>query len=503
MGDPEVSAHSRNRAPGSKGFFLVVVGPDGAGKTSLARTLLRRSEVDGVYFHFIPTSRTRLAEEPPGHEELVEKQRGSGSRLLGVLRIGRNLARAWLGYLLAIRPALRSGKVVIGDRWLYGYLAQPQALRFHGPSWIARLVLQAMPRPDLVVLLDAPPETIHERKPELMPDEIRDEIARWRAIDGSVLRLDATGSPDHLASVVMAHVCPRTEFVRYPPTLGHVLLPSRPRAVTLAGSSLYAATRRRAYLGHRIGRALIQVLGASWLPPASVDHLPLDAETWAALVESLRDDGLRFDDVALYTPTQEARGNFALLLIDGGVPRAFVRVGSPAGLEAECLAVSFLETSQPQAFDFPRLLARGSIGTTDYAAFTIVLDGLHKPAGSPPVERILAEIQNSLHQLPQPPDMPAPWEPMHGDFTPWNLREAAVGRGPILIDWESAGWGPSGADAVLHYAASRALGLPVPPQPPNPEAARYWMEHIEPTDSARDARLSEGLRRALEALEQE
>ena len=482
----------------------MVVGPDGAGKTSLARALLRRSDVDGAYFHFTPALRTpRLADEPPEHEDLVEKQRGSGSRLLGVLRIGRNLARAWLGYLLVIRPAVRSGKVVVGDRWLYGYVAQPRALRFHGPSWIARLVLKMLPRPDLVILLDAPPEAIHERKPELTPNEIRDEVARWRSIDQRMLRLDATQSPDHLAGVVMAHVRPRTEFVGYPPTLGHVLLPSRPRAATLAGSSLYAPSRRRAYVGHRIGRAVIQVFGSSWLPSVSVGRLPLDPETWAALVESLRHDGLWFDEVALYTRTQKARGNFALLLIDGGVPRAFVRVGSPAELEAECLAVSLLETAQPTAFDFPRLLGRGSIGATDYAAFTVVLDGLHKPPASPPVERILAEIQQSLHELPQPPDMLAFWEPMHGDFTPWNLREAALGSGPILIDWESAGWGPPGADAVMYYAASRALGLRAPSQPPNPEAARYWIEHIEPTANARDARLSAGLRRALVALEQE
>ena len=331
MGDPEVSAHTSNRFPGDRGLFLVVVGPDGAGKTSLATALLRRSEVDGAYFHFIPTLRTpRLADEPPEHEDLVEKQRGSGSRLLGVLRIGRNLARAWLGYLLVIRPAVRSGKVVVGDRWLYGYVAQPRALRFHGPSWIARLVLKMLPRPDLVILLDAPPEAIHERKPELTPNEIRDEVARWRSIDQRMLRLDATQSPDHLAGVVMAHVRPRTEFVGYPPTLGHVLLPSRPRAATLAGSSLYAPSRRRAYVGHRIGRAVIQVFGSSWLPSVSVGRLPLDPETWAALVESLRHDGLWFDEVALYTRTQKARGNFALLLIDGGVPRAFVRVGSPA-----------------------------------------------------------------------------------------------------------------------------------------------------------------------------
>ena len=503
MGDPEVSARSSNDAPGSKGLFLVVVGPDGAGKTSLARTLLRRLEVDGAYFHFIPSPRADLADQPPYREELVEKHRAPGNKTVGILRIGRNLARAWLGYLFAIQPAVRSGKIVVGDRWLYGYVAQPRALRFHGPSWIARLVLKIMPRPDLVVLLDAPSEAIHERKPELTPDEIRDEIERWRRIDQPMLRLDATRSPDHLARVVMAHVRPRAGFVRYPPTLGHVLLPSGSRSAALAGSSLYAASRRRSYLGHRAGRLMLQSFGPRWLPAAGINNLPVDAETWTALVESLRDDGLRFDEVALYTRTQEARGNFALLLIDGGESAAFVRVGSPDGLEGECLAVSLLETAQPQAFDFPQLLARGSIESTDYAAFTIVLDGLHKPAGSPPMERILVEIQDSLEQLPEPPGKPAGWEPMHGDFTPWNLRQAAAGSGPVLIDWESAGWGPPGADAVLHYAASRALGLPTAPQSRNHEAARYWIERIEPAGGARDARLGGGLRRALAALDEE
>jgi hypothetical protein len=354
-----------------------------------------------------------------------------------------------------------------------------------------------MPKPDLVVLLDAPADTIHERKPELMPDEIRDEIARWRAFDESVLRLDATQSPDHLASVVMAHVRPRTEFVRYPPTLGHVLLPSRPRAATLAGSSLYAASRRRAYLGHRIGRALIQVLGASWLPPASAENLPLDAETWAALVESLRGNGLRFDEVALYTRTQRSRGSFALLAIDGGEAAAFVRVGSPESIDKECHALALLETSRPQAFDFPRLLARGSIGPVGYAAFTVVLDGLHRPAKYQSVEGILTEVRESLRRLPHPPGTPAHWEPMHGDFTPWNVREGSDGGGPVLVDWESAGWGPPGADGVMHYAASRALGLQTSHQPQSPEAARFWVERLEPATNKRDARLGAGLMRHL------
>jgi hypothetical protein len=225
--------------------------------------------------------------------------------------------------------------------------------------------------------------------------------------------------------------------------------------------------------------------------------LPLDAETWTALVESLRGNGLRFDEVALYTRTQRSRGSFALLAIDGGESAAFVRVGSPESIDKECHALALLETSRLQAFDFPRLLARGSIGPMGYAAFTVALDGLHRPAKYQSVEGILAEVRESLRRLPHPPGMPAHWEPMHGDFTPWNVREVSGGGGPVLVDWESAAWGPPGADGVMHYAASRALGLQTSHQPQSPEAARFWIERLEPATNKRDARLGAGLMRHL------
>ncbi|MCH6588803.1 MAG: error-prone DNA polymerase, partial [Proteobacteria bacterium] len=95
-----------------------IMGLPGAGKTTLARALLERPDVDGAYFHFIPRLGGALANQPPDREELVEKHRGSGSTFLGLLRIGRSLIRAWLSYILMIRPAVRGRKVVVGDRRL-------------------------------------------------------------------------------------------------------------------------------------------------------------------------------------------------------------------------------------------------------------------------------------------------------------------------------------------------------------------------------------------------
>ena len=108
--------------------------------------------------------------------------------------------RAWTSYILAIRPAVRSGSVVVGDRWLYGYAAQPLALKFYGPEWVARLMLRLMPQPDLVMVLDAPAEVIRERKELQQRVDLvcRDLVGSYRDLAERFVgfRDTATGTPD-------------------------------------------------------------------------------------------------------------------------------------------------------------------------------------------------------------------------------------------------------------------------------------------------------------------
>ena len=46
---------------------------------------------------------------------------------------------------------------------------------------------------------------------------------------------------------------------------------------------------------------------------------------------------------------------------------------------------------------------------------------------------------------------------MHGDFTPWNLRQRRDGT-LILVDWEDAAWAPPGADEVYYAATAGVFG---------------------------------------------
>ena len=191
--------------PRRSGAFVVVVGPDGVGKTAVARALLRCFPGPTAYFHFTPPTTGELAAAPPEHSPPPpSKGTADGFRVVGWVRLTRNFLRFWLGYLRRVRPAVRRGALVVGDRWAYGYVAQPRALRFHGPRGLARLAIRALPRPDLVANLHAPPDVIRARKQELTVEEIEAELAAWASVPEPRLRtFDAAALPEVIAQRIL------------------------------------------------------------------------------------------------------------------------------------------------------------------------------------------------------------------------------------------------------------------------------------------------------------
>jgi thymidylate kinase len=135
------------------GATIALLGPDGAGKSTLAAELARtfyfpvRSIYMGLY-----GSATAVGRPPRGAAEHVR-------------RLAGHIARQWRGYLQAVFHRYQ-GRLVIYDRFGYDAL-----LREPRSSWIGArvrrwLLSHAVPAPDLVVILDAPPEVLRDRKRE-------------------------------------------------------------------------------------------------------------------------------------------------------------------------------------------------------------------------------------------------------------------------------------------------------------------------------------------------
>ncbi len=223
---------------------------------------------------------------------------------------------------------------------------------------------------------------------------------------------------------------------------------------------------------------------------------------WEELSEAWRRSIGPFDEVAGYSRLQTSRDGMALLLLREGVPVAFVKLrhGDGTSLSNEKLALHAMWNSRPRVFQVPQPLGDGAAAGWCYLISAPLPAGPHRPPHAPAIRAIAEEVAAALTGLPRPTNMPSHWRPMHGDFTPWNLR-VVRGGSLVLVDWENAGWGPPGADEVLYGATFAALRNRSPERCGQAEAVQFWRERL-PTQEwgTRDRRLAEGLRFVLDRM---
>ncbi|MGD8485780.1 MAG: dTMP kinase [Chloroflexota bacterium] len=161
------------RAQGRRGLFVVLEGPDGAGKSVQARMLAERLEARGL-----PVTYSR----EPGGTDLGEQVRhivnDPGPTPRGAKADVLLFSAARAQHVdEVIRPALEAGRIVVLDR----YASSTMAYQGYGSGVDLDLLGRIQDwvtdglKPDLVVLLDVPPKTGLARR----ADGSTEELTRW------------------------------------------------------------------------------------------------------------------------------------------------------------------------------------------------------------------------------------------------------------------------------------------------------------------------------------
>ena len=170
---PKEFARRISRVAHTTGLLVTCLGPDGVGKSSVAagiqstlRQCFRRTDL----FHLRPgllrgsAAGREFTTQP--HGKPARSYFGSFAKVLFLF------SDYWLGYWIRVRPLLARSSLLVFDRYFDDVMADPQRFRVEKMARLTRFISRIIPVPDVVLVLDAPPEIVHDRKQELGISEI-------------------------------------------------------------------------------------------------------------------------------------------------------------------------------------------------------------------------------------------------------------------------------------------------------------------------------------------
>ena len=189
-----------------RGFFICVEGLDGCGKTTQAKILVRRLRKIGY-------NAVYTAEPSRGKIGRFIKRYclHGGKRVSSIVEALLFAADRYEHVETEIIPALKDGKVVVSDRYMYSSLAYQGAAGLN-LDWIRKINEHAVP-PNLAIFIDVEPNTVIKRlKPIKSVMENLETQRKVREVylkfveNGELVRVNGNRSKNEVAEEIFSIV---------------------------------------------------------------------------------------------------------------------------------------------------------------------------------------------------------------------------------------------------------------------------------------------------------